>query len=229
MRVLVTRPIRDGEKIARRLALLGHQALLAPLVSVKFLNPALDLKDVQAVLATSANGVRAFCALTRRRDLPLFAVGPQTAAQARDEGFIHVSSAEGDAGALARAVNASVRPEAGPLLHAAGEEAGRELGDSLRRHGFRVVQKHLYRMEAAQRFPDDAAQAMCEAAIDAAMFFSPRSAALFAHCALKEQLPTAGILAVCISATTAVALEGLALSAIRIAREPNQDALLACL
>jgi uroporphyrinogen-III synthase len=80
MRILVTRPAEDGADIARRLGDLGHEALLAPLLQVRFRDgAALELDGVQALLATSANGVRALTRQTERRDVPLFAVGPQTA------------------------------------------------------------------------------------------------------------------------------------------------------
>ncbi len=61
MKVLITRPQEDGKKIAARLVERGHQALLAPLLTPRFhdgRNP--TSKGVQAILATSANGIRAF-------------------------------------------------------------------------------------------------------------------------------------------------------------------------
>ena len=88
MKVLVTRPIEDGEETARQLALRGHQALLAPLLTTRFLDgPEVMLEGVQAILATSANGVRALARAHTRRDVALFAVGPQTAAEAQSRDF----------------------------------------------------------------------------------------------------------------------------------------------
>src|SRR5262245_999401 len=79
MHVLVTRPLEDGAEIAARLAEMGHRALLAPLLTPHFPDgPQPEFQDVQAVLVTSANGVRALIRRTARRDLPIFAVGPQT-------------------------------------------------------------------------------------------------------------------------------------------------------
>src|ERR1700755_2220735 len=105
MKILITRPAEDGAEIAQRLAAMGHEALLAPMLTVEFHGGApLVLEDVQAIVPTSANGVRALAARTSRRDLPLFAVGPQTAAAADQAGFIRVRNAEGDAVALAARV-----------------------------------------------------------------------------------------------------------------------------
>lgn len=230
MRVLVTRPIEDGADIARRLAELGHEALLIPLLTVRFHEGApLPLAGIQAVLATSANGVRALAARTRARDVPVFAVGPQTAAAAREAGFIRVRSAEGDAAALADAVTHWADPAAGALLHAAGEDGSGWLAETLGTRGFKVRRETLYRVEATADLPPTAAQALREGAVQAALFFSPRSARVFADCVTRAGLSTAGVIAVCISASTAQALAGLRFADLRVAAAPNQDALLACL
>src|SRR3954463_10970701 len=138
MKILVTRPLADGQEIATRLAELGHQALLAPLLEPRFFDgpePALD--DVQAILATSANGIRALIRRTPRRDIPIFAVGPQTAEEATKAGFAEVRSADGDAVALAEAAARWARPE-GVLLHVCGEDAPGRLADTLADRGFPV-------------------------------------------------------------------------------------------
>jgi uroporphyrinogen-III synthase len=112
MKILVTRPLEDGQQIAARLAEMGHQAVLAPLLEPRFFEgpePALD--GVQAILATSANGIRALIRRTRRRDIPIFAVGPQTAEEAAKAGFTEVRSADGDAVALAEATTHWARPD----------------------------------------------------------------------------------------------------------------------
>ncbi|MBD3608930.1 MAG: uroporphyrinogen-III synthase, partial [Gammaproteobacteria bacterium] len=80
MHVLVTRPIQDAEPLLARLRERGIEATAEPLLEIEFKTGArVDLKDVQAVVATSANGVRAFAAASDRRDVGLFAVGDATA------------------------------------------------------------------------------------------------------------------------------------------------------
>lgn len=230
MRILLTRPAEDGAEIARLLADMGHEAVLAPLLAVQiFDGPPLALEGVQAILATSANGVRALAARSDARDVPLFAVGPQTAEAALHAGFIRVRNADGDAVALADAVSGWADPKAGALLHATGAEGSGWLAEALASKGFQVRREVLYRVEAAAQLPDIAAQALRENSVQAALFFSPRSAQIFADRVARAGLPTAGLLAVCISAKTADALRGLPLSDIKIAAVPNQAGLLACL
>jgi uroporphyrinogen-III synthase len=224
MKILVTRPLVDGREIAARLAELGHQALLAPLLEPRFFDgpePALD--DVQAILATSANGVRALIRRTPRRDIPIFAVGPQTAEEATKAGFAEVRSADGDAVALAEAAARWARPE-GVLLHVCGEDAPGRLADTLAHRGFPVRRVVLYGMAPAGELPPEVRTALDEGRLDAVMFFSPRSARLFLS--LARGLPIAGLTAFCISPATADVLASGIFAEVRIADRPNQAAML---
>ena len=224
MKILVTRPLEDGRQIAARLAGQRHQALLAPLLEPRFFDgPEPELSDVQAILATSANGVRALGPRTARRDIPIFAVGPQTAEEAANAGFTDVRSADGDAVALAEAAGRWARPGA-VLLHVCGEDAPGTLADMLCGRGFAVRRAVLYGMAAATALPPDAQAALVRGEMDAVMFFSPRTAGLFLD--LARELPIAGLTAFCISPNTAKVLPPGAFSRILVAEKPNQDAML---
>ena len=68
MHLLITRPGDDGARLADTLRQMGHDPILEPLLTIRnFDGPALDLADVQAILATSANGVRAIAGRTPER------------------------------------------------------------------------------------------------------------------------------------------------------------------
>jgi uroporphyrinogen-III synthase len=223
LRILVTRPLEDGVKIAALLAETGHQAVLAPLLTPHFLDGPDPLSaDPQAVLATSANGVRALARRTARRDVAIFAVGPQTAAEAQAAGFTTVRNAGGDAAMLADAVTRWADPHRG-LLHVCGQEASGVLAQTLGARGFAVQRAVLYRVEAARALPPEVRAALHERTLDAAMFFSPRSGRLF--CELSQGL-TAGLIALCISPATAAALTA-PFAQTRVAAAPNQGAMLA--
>jgi uroporphyrinogen-III synthase len=230
LKVLVTRPLEDGVEIAARLADMGHQALLAPLLTPRFHDGPLleesgpDLEDVQAILASSANGIRALVRRTARRDFSIFAVGPQTAEEARKAGFREIRNADGDAKDLAEAVSRWAAPK-GVLLHVCGEEAPGTLAENLSRHGFNVRRLALYSIEPARQLPSEAVAALKDGSLDAALFFSPRSARLFRE--LADGLPTDGLLALCISAATAQALASMPFARTLVAARPNQAAILA--
>ena len=61
MQVLVTRSKEDGTPLMEELRSRKIESVLASLLEIKFFGgPVLDLDGVQALLMTSANGVRAF-------------------------------------------------------------------------------------------------------------------------------------------------------------------------
>jgi uroporphyrinogen-III synthase len=229
MRILVTRPLEDGVEIAAQLALCGHQALLAPLLEPRFHNGPLleemggELDDVQAILATSANGIRALKGRTARRDIPVYAVGPQTAQEAHKCGFSIVRSADGDAKALAEATMGWATRQ-GVLLHVCAQDAPGALAQVLGDAGFTVRRCALYSIEPATELLTQARAALQDRALDAVMFFSPRTGRIFAG--LAHGLPTDGLTALCISPATAEALGAIVFARTLVAARPNQQAML---
>jgi uroporphyrinogen-III synthase len=232
MRVLVTRPLDDALEIQILLAARGHEVVVAPLLRIEFRRgEEIDLRGVQAILATSANGARALARRTTRRDVPVFAVGPQTAQAAQAAGFNSVRSADGDAAALAQAVPNWASPKAGALLHAAGAGAPRKLAEALTASGFQVRSEILYDVISVGEMPANAADEIAANRIAAVLLFSPRSARAFVQCLQAAGLAqhASRMLAGCISQATAAELAPLTMKDIRIAARPNQASLLNCL
>jgi uroporphyrinogen-III synthase len=226
-RVLITRPREDGEAIAEILAAMGHQPLVAPVLATRwFEGPELDLGGIAGILATSANGVRALLRRTARRDIPVFAVGPQTTGEAAMAGFARIQNADGDARALAEAVPRWFAPQDGALLHVCGEQNEGNLAEALAAKGYNVRREILYVVEPLP-LPAEAIAALAAGTVDAALFFSPRSARIFVEQA--GGLALDGVTALCISPATAGALPPDRFGEIRTAAKPNQDALLALL
>jgi uroporphyrinogen-III synthase len=232
MRVLVTRPLDDARLTALELARLGHEALIAPLFTVRFAaTPELLPDDAQALLATSANAVRALSRGSNCRDVPLFAVGPHTAAMARSAGFREVIDAAGDSAALANEVRGRLSPVGGSLLIVAGKHASPNLEIALEGAGFNVHVCTTYEAIAASALPASACESLASGSLDAALLFSPRSARVFAERVYQAGLADtcARLLACCISDSVAMALEGLKFRDVRIAARPDHEHLLALL
>jgi uroporphyrinogen-III synthase len=224
MRVLITRPEEDAARTVAALVERGHEGIAMPLLEVRFHDGAeIALDRVQAVLATSATGVRALARRAPRRDVPLFAVGPQTAQEAQSLGFTKVRNAQGDSRTLAAAVAGWAAPTAGPLLHIKSAEADGTLAALLKAQGFRIENAVLYEVAAVERLPP------LPPDLDAALFYSARSAAIFRTLVAEAQLSVSGVIAVCIGNAAADALTPLRFRDVRVAAEPNQDAMLALL
>ncbi|HMJ98078.1 MAG TPA: uroporphyrinogen-III synthase, partial [Reyranella sp.] len=184
MRVLITRPEREATTLATALSQRGHVPVIAPLFHLEILHPPADfaasLASCQGVLLTSANGARALAEASEQRGRPILAVGDTTAATAEGLGFSAVTSAAGDAAALAGLVRQRLDPKAGPLVHVSGVDQALDLAEALSRHGFDVRRFALYDARAEATLPDSARAALQARALDAATFFSPRAASQFA-------------------------------------------------
>ncbi len=236
MRLLITRPRPAAAALAARLTALGHETLIEPLLTIEpdpdaaaRLVPALE--GCQALLCTSSNGVAAVAAACARRDLRLLAVGEGTAAAARQAGFAAVESAEGDVDALVRLATARLRPGAGPLVHASGHAVAGDLAGRLAKAGFAVRSVPLYQAVAAEGLSAPVAAACRAGRIDAALFFSPRTAATFVRLARAAGLERscATMAGVALSKAVAGELEKLTWRRIVVAATPTEAAMIASL
>jgi len=233
MRLIVTRPEPDCSRTARALIRLGHEAILSPMLNI-ITNPnvRIPVRPYQAVLVTSSNGVRALAARPVRPvsvEVPLFAVGDQTALEAKRAGFGAARSAGGALDDLIALAAAELSPDAGPLLYAAGEQQSGDLAGRLAAGGFEVETAVLYRAEPHLRLAHVAEVALKERTVDGVLLYSRRSAAAFAlalrAAGLAPLLP--GVTCFCISGTAAEAVSRVTAGRIRIAAKPDQLALFA--
>ena len=99
---LLTRPRTDSEALSVLLRKWGVRSLIEPVIEILPLAETKlpELNDMQALLITSANGVRALVSLLgpppEARHIPLLVVGPASAEAARKAGFDNVQTAGGD-------------------------------------------------------------------------------------------------------------------------------------
>jgi uroporphyrinogen-III synthase len=150
-RVLITRPSEDAAPLAAKLAAMGIESHVEPLLTIAPVAGAkVELEGVQALLFTSANGVRAFTALSPERGLLAFAVGDQTARTLKEAGFSAIESASGDVEDLAKLVSRRLDPAKGALLHAASSKVAGDLAGRLGEGGFEIRRAVLYESKVAE-------------------------------------------------------------------------------
>ncbi len=232
MRLLITRPREDAAPLAALLAERGIETVLEPLMSIVDSDtPDPGLSGVQAVLITSANGIRAFARRVAERGIAVCAVGDASARAAGDLGFADVASASGDVEALAAMVKAGRDPGAGALLHVAGTDVAGDLSGLLEAAGFEVRRAVLYEARAAGTLSAETRDALETGTLDGVLLFSPRTADLFA-----ELVTDAGVSetcremnAYCLSPAVAEKAQSVAWRDVVVATEPSQEALLRAL
>lgn len=230
MRVLITRPEEDATDLVAELAVRGIEAVLAPLLAIDFVDEApLDLSGVQALLMTSANGVRAFARNTPERGLKVLAVGDATARAAEAAGFTDVVSAAGDVDDLAVLAAGRLDPGAGVLLHPAGSKVAGDLAGMLERAGFSYRRCVLYAARMASRLPEKARAGLAAGEFAGVLIYSPRTGATFKRLIEAAGLAPAlaGVRAYCLSANVAAAVAELPWAAVETAARPEQTAMLA--
>jgi len=228
MRVLIIRPESEATALAQALGARGHSAVIAPFFRLQMLDPPADfaasLADSQAVLVTSANGVRALAEASEQRSKPIYAVGDTTAATAEGFGFGNVISASGDAASLSDLIRQRLDPANGPLLHVSGVDVAGDLAPE----GFEVRRAVLYEARAVDTLPEPARAALEARAIDVATFFSPRASETFARLVTKAKLADTcrSVTALAISPAAAEPLATLPFAATVAAERPTRQAVM---
>ena len=220
--VLLTRPLEQSQAIASALEVYGIASLIWPLTRIVPTVNRLDVPEgTDGLLFTSANGVRAFVALSARRDLPALAVGAATAEAARSAGFADVRSAEGDVAALAKIARAS---GLGRFLHPCGAEIAGDLAGALGSAGIAVEQAVIYRAEETGPAPAPVADALTARRVAAVTAWSPRAAQILAR--RLEDFDLARTALVAISPAAASPLTDSGFAATRIAETPSREGML---
>jgi uroporphyrinogen-III synthase len=232
VRLLVTRPAADAARTAAALRNRGHEAVVAPLLTVEYLSDA-EMGDGpwSAILVTSANAARAIAGYKRRNELQrvrVFTVGKQTARDLHAADFTDVISADGDVDDLADLVAARLKPPA-RLLYLAGEERAGDLAGMLRAKSFAVDMVAVYRIAAARLLPAEAVTAL-RGSLHGVLHYSRRSAEAFVAAARNSGLLEAALRKpthYCLSAKVAEPLKAAGAPDIRIAARPDEAALMA--
>jgi uroporphyrinogen-III synthase len=204
VRVLLTRPLDDSRAVVEALRPDGIACLIWPLTRIV---PTADLVEIPdatgGLLFTSANGVRAFAALSARRDLAALCVGEATAEAARRAGFADVRSAAaksaGKSGGDARALAELARGSGiGVFLHPRGRHAAGDLAGWLRASGQRVREAVLYEAAEGGPPPPAVAEALAAGGLDLVTAWSPRGAGILAArlAGLEARLDRTDLLAI---------------------------------
>ena len=233
MHILITRPEPDASVWRTHLEARGVATTLDPLLKIEHVFPAeLDLTGVQAVIATSRNGLRglAFSPLKSQVSaLPLFAVGPGTAELARELGFRQVHIGPASARELAGVIVGMAKPGGGRLLHFSGDKIAFDLAAVLTPAGLTLDRCIVYRSRPAGTLKAATLAGLASGAIDTVMLMSPLSAATFVRlttaAGLIEQCQQLGYL--CLSHNVAAGLQGLTPGLVHVAQAPNSDDMLA--
>lgn len=220
MRVAITRAAQDAETTIRRVRAYGHEPVSAPLLHIESVAFDANVSGAQALMFTSAAGVRAFSTASAARGQIVLTVGDATADAARAVGFADVRSANGDVLALAALARTELKSGAGPLIHIAGTHIAGDLIGALRAAGFEAERRTAYEARQVPALPEAFSQPL-----DVVLFYSARAALAFKALGAPG---AASLTAGCLSAAVADAA-GAGWKRLVVAPKPREDALLTTL
>ncbi|MCA3573421.1 MAG: uroporphyrinogen-III synthase [Aestuariivirga sp.] len=178
MRIAVTRPEEDAGALRQKLEAMGHEVVMAPLMTIRpRAGTVIPNMPWQAVAVTSANGIRALPAGHGLETFRTLTVGPQSLKAATAAG-LKAEAHGGDVNGLASFIRATLDPKAGPILYLSGAETAGDLEGQLTAAGFACHRAVLYDAVPAESL-GEAATALGQGAIDAVLLYSPRTARIW--------------------------------------------------
>lgn len=229
--MLVTRPEPDASDTAARLAAIDIEPALCPLLRHETLSTSLPDADGFAGLAiTSANALRALGergALDPFRKLPAYTVGDRTARLAEEMGFSFVQSAGGSLGDLVDLLaHSGIK---GPIFYPAGRDQSGDLAKSLAPFGLMVIAAQVYAMNPIDELPAQIIGELEDSSIDAALFYSRRTAETFVRLAEGHlsRLARLELGMLCLSETVAEPLVSAHFVRVGLADYPSEEAMMA--
>ena len=234
-KILITRPLETAALLAETLKQRGYTPLIEPLLTITpHAAPRPNYAHAQAIMLTSSNAL--LMLEPRRKEttdligLPCFCVGPKTAANATAFGFTDVRHTNNDGAALAQMIEQSLPPRT-TIIHPTGVGISSVAVQTLIAKDYTVLSWAVYRTEAASRLSPELQEALKTGALSAALFFSPKTAALFAKGVAQCQLTTccSHSIAIGLSQVVAARLQLLNWQQVLTATEPSESAMIECL
>ena len=228
--ILVTRPEPDLGHSTVRLRALNLDAVKLPLMRRVTLPTALPpATGFGGIAISSANALRSLDergAVRAYEKLPVFTVGDGSAREAQFLGFGDVRSANGSFEDLV-ALIAEARL-AGPILYPSGTRLSGDLEAALARYGVSVTTVPVYEMEEAGDIPQALLGQIASGRIDAGLFYSRRTASIFAELAAPHigERGKEDFAVLCISRKAAEPLVAAGFKRVLVASHPDEEAMM---
>ncbi|WP_417456525.1 uroporphyrinogen-III synthase [Kordiimonas sp.] len=182
--VLVTRPIDEANPTAEKLEAMGHTVIIAPMIQIDPVSFEIPSED-RSLIVTSKNGARLGLANIGNKGRPIFAVGEQTAEEARALGFTNVTVGPGTARQMVPILLECGVSEKRKYTHLGGTNISYNIADVLRGEGIDAEYTVTYQARPMRSFSAGVQEAMEEGEIDMALFYSPRTATIFEEAAAE--------------------------------------------
>jgi uroporphyrinogen-III synthase len=223
MTVLLIRPLNLALVTQRALLQLGKESIIIPFLEIKSHNEKIIDKKYDAVIITSQNATSTILQSPLIKSKTIFAVGNKTKAKLIDKGCSNRIITAPTASDLENSIIRSMKSHS-KLLYIAGEHLSYDLDIKLKKLGH-TVEKIVIYTAAAKEFLSEEECHKINSYVETILFYSTRTASIFAKLALIYKLNLNGKIALCISENCKSVITMLPWSKIKIANQPNETEL----
>lgn len=234
--VLLTRSLLLAPPSSVKLRQLGYGVFHEPLLTIRPLalpRPSFTIRPIVIITSRVVFDVLS----SRKEDVesfficPCYCVGEKTAQAARSFGFTDIRRTVSDSEELARCL---IRQESQdrPVLHIGGEDREETFYDKLREAGWPEIRVwRVYKAEAAKVLSQELLSLLSQNKIDAALFYSSRTASIFAELIRQNKVEPccASLTAIGLSPSVLLSLMPLSFKALLAAKAPTETDLMTCL
>lgn len=181
MHILLTRPYFQSLATQKELEASGNTVSFSPVLNIQQCEyDDTIFENSAAFVVTSANAAIQLC----MRDeidlsLPVYAVGPATAAPLINAGFINVHIGEGDAEGLIPIILKRQTRSQGVITYLSGQNVTEDIADTLQKYDYQARRVIAYKASPIQRLPDTTQALFKQGNIGIVVFMSYRTALHF--------------------------------------------------
>lgn len=176
--ILVTRPFEEAKSTAEKLENMGHTVITAPMIIIEPVSFEIP-EDDRSLVITSKNGARLGLANIGNKERPIFAVGEQTAQEARALGFSNITVGPGTARQLIPVLLEAGISHKRKYAYLCGNVVSYNIADALEAEGIDAVNTVTYQSREIRSFSAGVQEALEAGEIHTTLFYSPRAATTF--------------------------------------------------
>ena len=188
-KILLTRPTKPSQKIAKILAKKNLSSLTQPLFSVIKIKNLLPInRPLQAVLITSSNAIFALKKLDVKKYILILAVGEKTADKIKKIGYKNVIFANNSAASLLELAKEKLSKNNGSVIYLSGEIITLDLAKKLCKQGFEAEKLVVYKAKEVENFLPETVDELRSGNISEVWIYSKNSEKIFYKLAKQHNL-----------------------------------------
>jgi uroporphyrinogen-III synthase len=220
MSILITRPYNIGINSQNKISKLGKKSLLIPLIKIKYLDIEISDSNYDYIVVTSQNAIATFRNNLWMKDKYILVVGGKTKDLLLQKNCKKILLCEENVSDLINNMYTKISSVSN-ILYICGDHLSYDLEGSLKSNSYNITSKVVYTSDAITELSKNEIAQINEV-VEVVMFYSPRTAKIFANLALKYNLYTRNKIAICISNKCANNIVNLQWMGVKIASSPNE-------